>query len=401
MSLEAPDPTRPCAEVRQWLVEPRLPPQIQRNLDAIASSEDVHHVVLLPDIHLGRSANNGCVVATRNKVYPQAIGSDIGCGFSAIRFHATAEVVIDDLGAQRVIQQIYRDVPALKHRVKQILPSRLDLAPLSDGQLRRQQERDGAYQLGTLGCGNHFIELLRAEDGALWLMVHSGSRAMGQWITRFHMARATASRTGLWTLDTREATGRAYLNDMEWAVQYATLNRLAIMARVVDILSSRFGICADEDSYLDSPHNFARREPHFGTEVIVHRKSANSARASETGLIAGSMGTPSYIVEGLGAEASLCSSSHGAGRAMSRTEARKRIRPDDLKRQLGSVRHDPRHLAELTDEAPAAYRNIQDVMRAQRDLVRQKARLTPILNFKYPDRRATGSRAGRGEPRRQ
>jgi tRNA-splicing ligase RtcB len=231
------------------------------------------------------------------------------------------------------------------------------------------------------------VELQADDAGALWLMVHSGSRAMGQIITRFHLARATPSATGLAFLDTRHPAGQAYLNDMEWALEYATVNRLAIMARIAEILESSFGITANEESYLDSPHNFVRREPHCGAVLLVHRKSANSARLDELNLIAGSMGSPSFLVQGLGAEAALCSSSHGAGRLMSRTEARQRITPADLRRQLGAVHHDHRQLGALCDEAPAAYRDIRAVLQAQRDLVRQRARLSPVLNFKYADRR--------------
>jgi tRNA-splicing ligase RtcB len=385
VNLEKPTP---CAQVRQWLVEARIPPQVQENIQRIACSDDVRHVVVLPDVHLGRMINNGCVAATVDLIYPQAVGSDIGCGFSAISFNSTAEFLADNHQAQTLIRQLYQRVPVFKHRGRQDLPTKLKRLPLSDETLVKESRREGAYQLGTLGCGNHFVEFQRDDAETLWLMVHSGSRAMGQAITQFHLARASASATGLSFLDTRMATGQAYLNDMDWATQYASLNRLAIMARVVETLGSSFGITANEDSYLDSPHNFARREEHFGEHLIVHRKSANSAREAETALIAGSMGTPSFIVRGLGAEASLCSSSHGAGRVMSRTEARHRIKPDDMRRQLGSIKYDPRHLSELQDEAPAAYRDIREVMRAQRDLIRQQARLSPVLNFKYPDPRS-------------
>jgi tRNA-splicing ligase RtcB len=182
-------------------------------------------------------------------------------------------------------------------------------------------------------------------------------------------------------------TGKAYLNDMEWATQYATLNRLAIMARVAEIFEDHFKIKANEASYIDSPHNYAHRETHFGKNLLVHRKSAISARLGEQGLIAGSMGTPSFIVRGLAVEDSLCSSSHGAGRVLSRTAARNRITSGAMKRQLGAVHFDRRNLTSLRDEAPGAYRDIREVMRAQRDLTRQEVRLSPLLNFKYPDPR--------------
>lgn len=373
--------------IRQWLVEARVSAKVQENLDRLARSEDVRHVVVLPDIHLGYQINNGCVVATVDLVYPQAVGGDIGCGLSAIAFGGAAEALKNDRHAETVIKHLYRQVPALKQASAMVLPDKLAGWSLSDDSLVKESRREGAWQFGTLGCGNHFVEFQQDDAGVLWLMVHSGSRAMGQAITQFHLSRATPATSGLKYLDARSAAGRAYLNDMNWAVQYATLNRLAIMARVVEIIETIFGVSANEDSYLDTVHNFARRERHSGKELIVHRKSANSAKQDEAGLIAGSMGTPSFLVQGLGNEESLCSSSHGAGRAMSRTEARQRIKPADVKQQLGAVQHDPRRLSELCDEAPGAYRDIRKVMQAQRDLVRQRTRLSPVLNFKYPDRR--------------
>jgi tRNA-splicing ligase RtcB len=373
--------------VSQWLVEAHLTPGVQANVERLARSEDVRHVVVLPDVHLGKLINNGCVGATVDLVYPQAVGGDIGCGFSAIGFNGTAEFLADDRNARKVIRRFYQLVPALKLPQSQGLPAKLSDWALSEESLVKASRRDGALQLGTLGCGNHFVEFQRDDAGALWLMVHSGSRAMGQVITEFHLSRAAVSSTGLKFLDARTAAGQAYLNDMAWAVEYATLNRLAIIARTVEIIGAQFGVAANEESYMNSPHNFARREWHVGQQLFVHRKSANSARRDELSLIAGSMGSPSYLVHGLGEERALCSSSHGAGRVMSRTEARQRFSPTDLKRQLGAVKHDERVLPDLCDEAPSAYRDIREVMRAQRDLVRQNARLRPMLNFKYPDRR--------------
>jgi tRNA-splicing ligase RtcB len=267
------------------------------------------------------------------------------------------------------------------------LPENLAKQSLSTASLRKASLRDGACQLGTLGCGNHFLEFQSNDAGALWVMVHSGSRAMGQIITEHHLAQAAAAATGLKFLDLNEDAGQAYWQDMQWAIQYATLSRLAILERVADLLERHYGLNALEESYLDCPHNFARQETHFGKELIVHRKSANSAMPGEPALIAGSMGSPSYLVCGKGLENSLKSSSHGAGRAMSRTEARARISAADIERQLKAVQCDKMRLADLRDEAPTAYRDIREVMRAQRDLVRQEMRLTPRLSFKYPDPR--------------
>lgn len=381
----APEPRE--ALVRQWLVEARVAPDVQANIDRLARSEGVRHVAILPDAHLGRDINNGCVAAVSGLVYPQAVGNDIGCGLSAIRFDGPAECLADDGHAQDVLRQLYRRVPALKQPAAHALPESLASLALSCDKLAKASRRDGAWQLGSLGCGNHFVEFQKDDAGRLWAMVHSGSRAMGPAIAQFHLARAAVSSTGLKFLDTRAEAGQAYLNDMNWAVQYATLNRLALLANVVEIVAGLFSIPALEESYIDTPHNFARREEHYGENFIVHRKSANSARLDETGLIAGSMGSPSFVARGLGAEASLCSSSHGAGRALSRTEAQRRIKPAEMKHQLGAVKYDPRCLTELRDEAPAAYREIREVMQAQRELARQETRLAPVLNFKYPDRR--------------
>jgi tRNA-splicing ligase RtcB len=379
-------PAAQRAEVRQWLVEARLPVKVQENLDRLAGSDDVRRVVVLPDVHLGRLVNNGCVAATVDLIYPQAVGSDLGCGYSAIGFSGSGTMLREERHAQALLRAIYQRVPAFKQSQPLTLPDRLLQPGLSHDALARASRREGAYQLGTLGTGNHFLEFQQDDAGALWLMVHSGSRALGQIISQHHLAAATPAATGLKYLAAHTPAGQACLNDLQWAVEYAKLNRLAILARMVEAVAELFGVQANEDSYLDSPHNYVRRETIADEQLFVHRKSANSARMEETSLIAGTMGTPSFVVQGLGAEASLCSCAHGAGRVMSRTEARQRIRATDLKRQLGEVQHDPLRLEELRDEAPAAYRDLREVLRAQRELARQQARLTPLLNFKYPDR---------------
>ena len=368
-----------------WLAESRLDALVQVNLDRISHAEDVHHIAVMPDVHLGHSVNNGTVVATEYLIYPQAVGGDIGCGIAAIRFSA-ARLFDSDQQAHWIIRELYRRVPALKQHESRNLPERLNQLQLTNDSLIKKSQREGAYQLGTLGCGNHFAEFQEDETGCSWFMVHTGSRAMGQFITEHHLATAATSATGLKYLDSRSHQGQAYLQDMEWAKQYATLNRLAIIAEVAEIMEDHFSINVDEDSYLDCTHNFVRRETHFGREWWIHRKSAISAQPEELGIVAGSMGTPSFIVRGMGLAEALCSSSHGAGRVLSRTEARKTISQKSMEQQLGTVCYDDNHLRNLRDEAPGAYRDIHKVMRAQHELTRQVTRLTPKLNFKYPDR---------------
>jgi tRNA-splicing ligase RtcB len=385
-------PQKPTAAegpfVTQWLVEARLAPKVAENIERLRCSDDVRHIAIMPDVHLGRLANNGVVVATRSLIYPQAIGSDIGCGLSFLRFNAQADAIAGGEIARILIRDLYQSIRALKRRGRAELPETLLALPLSDTRLLRASERDGAHQFGTLGCGNHFVELQQDEAGNLCLMVHSGSRGMGQVITEFHLARASTSAAAFKFLDRRTPEGQAYFDDVQWAVRYATLNRLAMMASVADILEARLGISADQDSYIDSPHNFARIEEHFDERLLVHRKSAISAAEGEVGLIAGSMGTPSFIVSGRGNCDSLRSSSHGAGRVMGRTEARRRVTLGEMRRQMERVYHDPRGLDALRDEAPSSYRDIHEVMRAQRELTRQVVKLTPLLNFKHPDPRS-------------
>jgi tRNA-splicing ligase RtcB len=214
-------------------------------------------------------------------------------------------------------------------------------------------------------------------------MVHTGSRGIGEIITQFHLRKAhTDSPGSLRYLDANTGAGREYLNDMRWAVTYATESRIVIINRVADILERVNGMQIDESSFIDTPHNYARLERHYDRDFFVHRKSANSARENEVALIPGSMGTESRIVIGRGNSESLCSSSHGAGRTMSRKEAFGSITADNLRRMMEGVVFNDQRARHLCDESPRAYKDLSSVMKAQRDLVATMARLTPILNYK-------------------
>lgn len=218
----------------------------------------------------------------------------------------------------------------------------------------------GRVQLGTLGRGNHFLEFQADQDGRLWLMLHSGSRAMGQAITAHHVAHATASN-GLRWLDAQSDVGAAYLNDIAWALRYAETNRLAMVSAVARLLYDQFNVESDWSSLIHGHHNHVRREEHFGTQFWVHRKGAQSARLDEPGIIPGSMGTASFHVSGRGCEEALCSSSHGAGRKLSRSQARRVINTRQLHRQTKLVWFDHRRAAALREEAPGAYKDIHAV----------------------------------------
>ncbi|MEM9194087.1 MAG: RtcB family protein, partial [Myxococcota bacterium] len=214
-----------------------------------------------------------------------------------------------------------------------------------------------------------------------WLMVHSGSRAMGQSITAHHLAQADRS-TRLPSLVADSDAGRAYLSDQRWARAYARENRHRIAKAAVGALREVTGEKSEWAEFFDGDHNHVQREVHAGEALFVHRKGAQSAREGERGIIPGSMGSPSFHVEGRGEASSFCSSSHGAGRALSRTEARRRVSPLGFLQDVEGVWFNPRLASRLREEAPRAYKDIGKVMRAQRDLVRIVRRLRPRLSFK-------------------
>jgi tRNA-splicing ligase RtcB len=213
-------------------------------------------------------------------------------------------------------------------------------------------------------------------------MLHSGSRAMGQAIRDHHLRQATEGRTGLRSLDEGTDAGRAYLDDLAWALRYAEESRRAMAQAISELVRELLGVDVDWSSFVSCHHNHVRREVHEGVAWWVHRKGAIPAASGEPGIVPGSMGTPSFHVEGRGHELALCSSSHGAGRALSRTEARKSISRREVMRQLGDVLFDHRRADQLRDEAPSAYKDIRAVMRAQHELTRITRRLQPVLSYK-------------------
>lgn len=364
--------------VRSWLTEP-LADDVAESVARIAAADDVVALAIMPDVHLASEVCVGAVLATTELVYPAAVGSDIGCGMATVQINATAELLQDERHAALVLTDLYRDVPSNRHRTPQVLPIELQQGSLSDPRLEKLKQRDGRVQLGTLGRGNHFLELQADSDDRLWVMIHSGSRAIGQAIAGFH---AGAPRTGLNGLPASSPAGAAYLADVAWAIEYARQNRLMMLRAVEQLLLRRFDVSVDWLTYVDAHHNHVQWETHDGQRLLVHRKGAQSARLDEAGLIPGSMGTASFHVVGRGAEEALSSCSHGAGRRLSRTEARQRVTSRDVDRQLRDVWYDQRRIDALRDEAPAAYKDIHAVMRAQRALVRIVREVRPVLSYK-------------------
>ncbi|HUQ68523.1 MAG TPA: RtcB family protein [Planctomycetaceae bacterium] len=367
----------PCP-VEMWLAEPPST-EVQRVIDRLRRLPDARQLAVLPDVHLAADVCVGIALATADCVYPAAVGGDIGCGMLAVAVNADAEFLASPERAADILSELYDRIPANKHRFAQDLPPELRDAALSCDRLERLKRRDGAVQLGTLGRGNHFVELQRDGENRLWLMIHSGSRGLGQAITEHHQRQCT-DRGGLHGLIADEATGQAYLHDVAWARRYAVANRLG-MAQAVEALIQTHDITLDWSTLIHCDHNHVAREMHRGEWVWVHRKGAMPAEDDQPGMIPGSMGTSSVHVIGRGCDAALRTCSHGAGRKLTRTAARQRSRRD-LFRQMGHIWFDRRYADDLREEAPSAYKDLRTVLRAQRDLIRIVRELHPVLVYK-------------------
>jgi tRNA-splicing ligase RtcB len=371
------------AKVSMWLSEP-IPTDVSKVIDRLARADDVCQIAVMPDVHLAGEVCNGLAIATKELIYPEAVGSDIGCGMLAVACDLPADVLSDEQTAQRVMRGLYEHVPSNKHvrdTLSVQLPDELIDRQLSSPSLEKLKSRDGRLQLGTLGRGNHFVELQSDAEGRLWLMLHSGSRAMGQAITDWHLHRAKEEQRFRY-LDASQAEGLAYLADLEWAIEYAMQNRLAMAHAVAGVLREVFSTSFDWSTLVHCHHNHVRKEMHRDQSYWVHRKGALPANDTESGVIPGSMGTRSFHVAGRGAADSLNSSSHGAGRAIPRHEARHRISRRDIQQQMRNVWFDEGRSDALRDEAPSAYKEIGRVMRAQRELTRIVRELKPVLVYK-------------------
>jgi len=372
-----------AAKLKTWLSEP-MSHEVKLAVDRLRRAEDVVNVAVMPDVHLAAGVCVGNVVATTRLIYPQAVGSDIGCGMMALAFDAGADSIRKQRRAEKLLDALKVAVPTMRHRSLDAapqLPVALSAMPLS-ASLESDARREGRIELGTLGRGNHFVEFQADEEDRLWLMLHSGSRHMGQAINSLHARNGVRAGGGLYHLDSESDAGRAYLADVEWARAFADSNRRCMLNAIAGTMAELFGIASLPDTLLACDHNHVRRERHGERELWVHRKGAASASDGEAGIIPGSMGTRSFHVVGRGCVDALRSSSHGAGRAMSRSDARRRIPTRKLIQQLGEVWFDERLADKLCEEAPSAYKDIDAVFRAQRELTRVVRRLTPVLAYK-------------------
>jgi tRNA-splicing ligase RtcB len=354
-----------------------------------------HHVAIMPDSHQGYGMPIGGVLATRGAVIPNAVGVDIGCGMCAIKTSLT-EIDTETLkkilgGSAEHHGGIRACVPVgFNHQSKAQDES---LMPETDKKLLivSQEYQSALKQIGTLGGGNHFIEIQKGSDGHIWIMLHSGSRNFGLKIAEYYNKLAVelnekwhSSIPKNWELaflplDSQE--GIQYMNEMNYAVEFALANRKLMMDRICEVINRETG-CTFEPM-INVAHNYARMENHFGANVMIHRKGATLATEDTIGLIPGSQGTKSYVVRGRGNPESFNSCSHGAGRKMSRTKAQNELNLEEEQKKLDDqgILHAIRGVKDL-DEASGAYKDIDVVMKNQEDLVEILVELTPLAVIK-------------------
>lgn len=388
--------------VKVWTDEIE-PPAIQQLIN-VAQLPIVHsHVAAMPDVHAGIGATVGSVIPTRAAIIPAAVGVDIGCGMNAVRLSLPAEQLPDSLAKLRSAieaavpvgfeQHPFNKIQGAAHaRSARPLMDRIDhIVGKHPGlmKMQRQFARTWIAQLGTLGGGNHFIELCLDEARQVWVMLHSGSRGIGNCMGRYFIAaaRKRAERDHLrlpdkdlaW-LDEGSALFDDYWEAVQWAQDYALLNRRMMLELILEALRSRLPAFKVESEAINCHHNYVALEQHYGESVYITRKGAISAREGEMGIIPGSMGAKSFIVRGKGNAASFCSCSHGAGRRMSRTEAKRRFNRFDLAQQTEGV--ECRKDKGVLDEIPGAYKDIDRVMELQTDLVEVVHTLKQVLCIK-------------------
>ncbi len=388
------------APIKTWLPVEEIEPGALEQLYNAAKHPEVGPVVVaMPDTHVGYGVTIGCVFPTCNAVLPNAVGVDIGCGMCAINTGIQYDRERMDKTFWRSWSgNIARNVPTgfSWHKDPQELGV-LDRA-LRATELQPLIKDKAAFQLGTLGGGNHFLEAQVDENNDIWLMVHSGSRHTGLRIANYYHQqavgithkRALAVGDDLASLPLGDQLGQDYLHDMTWATDFALESRVCMMTQMIGALWTSLETSdlthepAEKSELINIHHNFAALEEHGGQQLVVHRKGATSAYEGQFGIIPGSMGSNSYIVRGKGNEESLKSCSHGAGRRMGRKAAQRAITEADFAASLDGTYSKP--LMTYVDEAPGAYKDISVVIGRQADLVEIVHTLKPIITVKGDSR---------------
>ncbi|MCF8364962.1 MAG: RtcB family protein [Bacteroidales bacterium] len=377
--------------VKMWLndLEPGAEAQA-RNLANLPFA--FKHVAKLPDAHEGYGMPIGGVLATKGVIVPNAVGVDIGCGMCAMK---TNLETLDRKNIKKIMNGIRELIPlGFDHQKTAqdalLMPSTENIVKYG---IVERQFVAAMKQIGTLGGGNHFIEIQKGNDGKIWIMIHSGSRNIGLKVAA-HYNKVAKHFNEMWftavdskndlaflPVETREA--KDYLAEMQYCVDFAFANRKLMMDNILMTFRKIIGKSFEVEDLINIAHNYARWENHFGTNVLVHRKGATSARDGETGIIPGSQGTKSYIVRGKGNPESFQSCSHGAGRKMGRKQAMRELSLEVETKALDAkgVIHALRSTRDL-DEAPGAYKDIDIVMENQKDLVDMVVELTPMAVIK-------------------
>ncbi|MFJ4409102.1 RtcB family protein [Streptomyces sp. NPDC088910] len=384
--------------IRMWTDPTTVEDVAMQQLRNVSSLPWIKGLAVMPDVHYGKGATVGSVIAMHGAVCPAAVGVDIGCGMSAVKTSLTANDLPGDLS--RLRSQVEQAIPVGRGMHDDpVSPGRFHGMATSgwdsfwdrfDGlaeAVRFRADR-ATKQMGTLGGGNHFVEVCLDESGAVWLMLHSGSRNIGKELAEFHIGQAQKlpHNQGLvdrdlavFVSDTPQMA--AYRNDLFWAQEYAKKNRAIMMALLQDVIRKEFKKARPTfDEVISCHHNYVSEERYDGMDLLVTRKGAIRAGSGDHGIIPGSMGTGSYIVRGLGNSAAFNSASHGAGRRMSRNAAKRRFTTRDLEDQTRGV--ECRKDSGVVDEIPAAYKPIDQVIDQQRDLVEVVAKLKQVVCVK-------------------
>jgi len=352
------------------------------------------HICLMPDTHHGYGMPIGGVMAAKDVIVPNAVGVDIGCGMCAVKTNIEVKN-LERTYLTKIMSGVRELIPLgfNRHKERQsesLMPQGYNIDELV---IVKQEYNAALKQLGTLGGGNHFIELQSSADGFLWIMVHSGSRNFGLKVAEYYndLAKKMKASYNSFTVEPKwdlaflpfdTVEGHTYYEEMKYCTEFALANRKLMMERIQQVISATISGTFYEPM-INIAHNYAAWEKHFDTKVLVHRKGATSAKEGEIGIIPGSQGTKSYIVEGLGNPESFMSCSHGAGRVMSRSAAIKKLDLEEEKRKLDElgIIHSIRSKSDL-EEASSAYKDISQVMKSQNDLVKIKVELNPLAVIK-------------------
>ena len=352
------------------------------------------HLALMPDLHGGKGMPIGTVLATKDVVIPNAVGVDIGCGMCAVKTYIKVETIEQEVLRKQIMRGIRKQIPlGMEHhkeaQEEKYMPANHDVDSMT---IVKRQYVSATKQVGTLGGGNHFIELQSDDEGWLWIMIHSGSRNLGKQVCDYYSRVAmilneryfssVKPELNLPFLPLKTKEFNEYWSEMQYCIDFGLCNRKLIMQRIEEVISDAIPN-VEFEPMINIAHNYAAWETHFDEACIVHRKGATSAKMSEIGIIPGSQGTSSYIVEGLGNPLSFMSCSHGAGRVMSRTEAVKSLNLAEEIQKLDEkgIVHAIRCQEDL-EEASSAYKNIEKVIEQEADLVKIKTRLFPMAVIK-------------------